>query len=806
MEPGPRILFIDAYDSFAHNIVALLQDKLDATVTTIHIDDARYLQAANPIEAADRAPTPAFLALLSTFDAAIAGPGPGNPLDASSVGLIAALWQLPDAALLPVLGICLGMQSLGAAFGGQVTRLREPRHGVVTYLSHTRQGVFRGVGEVSAVLYHSLRVEFPPEEVEGEGEEVLGLWGRRGDLLPLAYDTAVPANGPVLQAVAHAAKPFTGLQYHPESICTSPAGAQVVRNWWAGAKAWLEARGRAPGAVATQTQTQIQTQTLPQQQQRQRASSYGEDMPARIAHVRVPGTHNTAAISALLNVGGSESAEAVILESGTDASTGRPVRAETGNKSIVAVFEPERPPLRVVYFTEGRVLELWAGRGRVWRGEGVDVVKERDENGVNDVAVGSGPAESPFWGGLVGWVGYEAGLQTIEVQPSKAGAAAAAAGPDAQRRPDMAWVFVSRSVVVDHVGGGAYVQSWEETEAREKAWVARTAARLSELAKKEGAGAQEKEKEKEKEEQEQEQELDARLRAAVRHTPAQAGYEDAVRHCQESIRAGDSYELCLTAQTRVLVPRSTASAAATSHTLYSRLRTLNPAPFSAYLRLSGAHIISSSPERFLRWTRRGTCQYRPIKGTVKKSADMTREKAEALLKAPKEQAENLMIVDLVRHDLHGVVGAGNVRVTKLMGVEEYETVWQLVSVVEGDLGGAKAGISILAASLPPGSMTGAPKKRSCELLTAIEDSVPRGVYSGVLGYLDVGGGGDFSVVIRSGGVNGGGSGSVNAVSDSDYDVWTVGAGGAVTAQSDPRAEYEEMVTKLESTLRVFEAR
>jgi para-aminobenzoate synthetase len=123
-----------------------------------------------------------------------------------------------------------------------------------------------------------------------------------------------------------------------------------------------------------------------------------------------------------------------------------------------------------------------------------------------------------------------------------------------------------------------------------------------------------------------------------------------------------------------------------------------------------------------------------------------------------------------------------------MSVEEYESVFQLVSVIEGDLEGS--GIPVLAASLPPGSMTGAPKKRSCELLQELEAGKVRGLYSGVFGYLDVGGGGDFSVVIRS------------AFKWYDED-WRIGAGGAVTALSDAEAEWHEMLAKRENLLRAF---
>jgi para-aminobenzoate synthetase len=215
-----------------------------------------------------------------------------------------------------------------------------------------------------------------------------------------------------------------------------------------------------------------------------------------------------------------------------------------------------------------------------------------------------------------------------------------------------------------------------------------------------------------------------------------------------------------------------------------------------------------------------------MKGTVKKSLAPSRAEAEALLDVEKERAENLMIVDLVRHDLYGVCGAGNVAVTRLMGVEEYESVWQMVTVVVGNIpgdegnpvdGGATnmngmlraisrngsedgpqySGVDVLAASLPPGSMTGAPKKRSCELLNEIEHG-RRSLYSGVVGYMDVGGRGDWSVNIRCAF-----KWDDESRNESSQDTWYIGAGGAVTALSEDRAEREEMETKLFNTLNGF---
>ena len=170
-------------------------------------------------------------------------------------------------------------------------------------------------------------------------------------------------------------------------------------------------------------------------------------------------------------------------------------------------------------------------------------------------------------------------------------------------------------------------------------------------------------------------------------------------------------------------------------------------------------------------------------------------------------------MDLIRHDLYGVLGSGNVNVSSLMQVEEYESVYQLGSVIEGTMppppplddpetlsesSTSLSGIDVLAASLPPGSMTGAPKKRSCELLQTIEDE-PRSIYSGVLGYMCVGGG-DFSVVIRTlyKWENN------SSQDDGGVEEWKIGAGGAITTLSNAEDEWDEMLTKLKSTLRLFE--
>jgi para-aminobenzoate synthetase len=457
--------------------------------------------------------------------------------------------------------------------------------------------------------------------------------------------------------------------------------------------------------------------------------------------------------------------QAIMLESGS--KNGQPVRPETGRFSIIGCAQ-DAPSIRYCTGNHMIISDL-SGTNATHPGSMTDVWSQVESFMIANRAT-DGSSDIPFWGGLVGFVSYEAGLETIDVSQHTN-----------NDRPDVWFVFVSRSVVVDHVEKKVYIQSLEE---RDGHWFEEVEATVKELIGKPNAI---RSTNNEKSEQ--------KLPGIV--APGEAAYVRKVETCQDHIRAGDSYELCLTDQSIITYDEGSQP---NSFELYERLRNFNPAPFGAFFRLeqetedkkNGITILSSSPERFLSWSRTGKCQFRPIKGTVEKKNGLTRKQAEALLNVDKERAENLMIVDLIRHDLHGVVGSGNVKVEKLMAVEEYQTVYQLVSVIEGQLqeGSRHTGIDVLAASLPPGSMTGAPKKRSCELLTEIEGKA-RGIYSGVLGYFDVGGGGDFSVVIRT------------AFKWDDEGVWRIGAGGAVTVLSSPMAEFEEMDLKRQSCLPLF---
>lgn len=267
--------------------------------------------------------------------------------------------------------------------------------------------------------------------------------------------------------------------------------------------------------------------------------------------------------------------------------------------------------------------------------------------------------------------------------------------------------------------------------------------------------------------------------------PAAEAYMDSVRASQHEIYEGNSYEVCLTAQTNARIPNPSPEL---FFELYRRQRAHNSAPYAAYLRCGDFSVLSSSPERFLSVDEQRNAQTKPIKGTVPRGATPEEDAAAAawLRTDEKTRAENLMIVDLLRNDLSTVSDPASVRVPVLMGVESYSTVHQLVSTVSSRL---REGISAVAAAracFPGGSMTGAPKPSTMQIIERLENRA-RGVYSGALGFVSADGSANLSIVIRT------------LVAHDDGAV-TLAAGGAVVADSDPAAEYEEMLTKLRAAL------
>ncbi|MCF7985361.1 MAG: aminodeoxychorismate synthase component I [Thiohalocapsa sp.] len=261
------------------------------------------------------------------------------------------------------------------------------------------------------------------------------------------------------------------------------------------------------------------------------------------------------------------------------------------------------------------------------------------------------------------------------------------------------------------------------------------------------------------------------------------GYRARFDRVQALIRAGDCYQVNL-------ARRFSAPARGDAWPVYRRLRAINPAPFSAYLHTPGTVVMSASPERFLH-VRDGRVETKPIKGTTRRDPDpaVDRALAAALALSPKDRAENVMIVDLLRNDLGRCCVPGSVRVPRLLEVESFAGVHHLVSTVTGRLAPGQDALSLLRACFPGGSITGAPKRRTMQIIDALEGE-PRGVYCGSIGYVGFDGAMDCNIAIRT-----------LTFAEATLGFW---AGGGLVADSRCDAEWAEIGIKARAMLAVAE--
>lgn len=350
--------------------------------------------------------------------------------------------------------------------------------------------------------------------------------------------------------------------------------------------------------------------------------------------------------------------------------------------------------------------------------------------------VASGPL--PFCGGAAGYFGYDLGLAEVAVQ----------ARPSPL--PEMAIGIYDWALISDY----AERRSW---------WVGRRAARQVLPM------------------------LTARLRSepppagdfsveagTFAEAPEQEAYRAAFARVHDYLQRGDCYQVNLARRFRVGYRGDPWQA-------YCRLRALSPAPFGAYLSLPFAEVLSISPERFL-LLEQDRVETSPIKGTRPRRADSVADAAEAaaLRASEKDRAENVMIVDLMRNDLGKVCRPGSIEVSRLFELESHASVHHLVSTVTGRLREGVTAVDLLAACLPGGSITGAPKRRAMEIIDELEPA-RRGVYCGAIGYLSDDGRMDTNIAIRT---------AVCRAGEMSY--W---AGGGLVADSEADSEFEETLHK-----------
>jgi para-aminobenzoate synthetase len=549
------------------------------------------------------------------------------------------------------------------------------------------------------------------------------------DMGPDGNVTAWADDG-VVMGIEHRRRPMWGVQFHPESIATEH-GARLVENFYGLARRLRSPRWR--GAKRP-------LQAPPRNGARRAARAGSGESELRLR--TVPGEPPTEALFERL-FGDAE--HAFWLDS-ADAPTRLAQRSFLGTSA-----GPGRCVLS--YDVESGIATRHGAGGASTERASIFDLLDRELAGH---AIEPPPADLPpgLMGGFVGYLGYEL--------------KADCGSPNVHRSdmPDAVMMLANRLVAVDHLRGRTHlVALCHGDEAEAEIWLDEAEGAVRELI---AAPPQPVEPRALSEGPEG-------SHVSFRCGRGREQYLADIERSQAELAAGESYEVCLTDQIST-------DAEPDPFDLYRLLRRRNPAPFAAYLKLGEMAVVSSSPERFLSVDRERRVEARPIKGTTPRSADPERDEAlrAELNDDEKTYAEHLMIVDLLRNDLGRVCEVGSVGVPELMIVEDYATVHQLISTVSGVLEADRTAAQCARACFPGGSMTGAPKERTMEIIDDLEDEA-RGVYSGAIGWFGVDGAMDLSIVIRTIVMRPGRT--------------TIGAGGAIVMQSDPVDEFDEILLK-----------
>lgn len=367
----------------------------------------------------------------------------------------------------------------------------------------------------------------------------------------------------------------------------------------------------------------------------------------------------------------------------------------------------------------------------------------------------------PFQGGIAGFFSYDLGHYLEEIPRAL----------DDMQFPDLAVGFYDVVIAFDDHLKKSWIISSGFPEKSESARKNRALARMQSLFNKINKAVNH-------------ETASNNLRCQIESNFSEKTYCEAVVKVQNAILAGDIFEANISQRFRAQL-----SPGQNLFSIYEKLREINPAPFSAFIYWGDTVIASASPERFLKLTGKNI-ETRPIKGTRPRSHDAQQDKlfADELLASEKDRAENIMIVDLLRNDLSRVSESHTVEVTQLCGLESFETVHHLVSVIKSNLKKELDAVDLLRATFPGGSITGAPKIKAMEIITEIEKTA-RGPYCGSIGYIGFNGDMDLSITIRTIAIKN------NCI--------TFQAGGAVTIDSDPKEEYAETLVKAHALQRVF---
>ncbi len=557
--------------------------------------------------------------------------------------------------------------------------------------------------------------------------------------LPATLALTAWAEDGVIMGVRHRDRPQWGVQFHPESVLTA-LGRDLLANFAALTREHHATRPR-PGVTISRPAP---------------ATSQGDRPAARPRPVRASGqTRFRLGVRRLPAAVDAEAVFTRLFARSRRAFWLDSARAEPGLARFSFLGDDTGPHAEFVTYRVGGPVRVHARGSVCEHAGGIFGYLEREMA----TRMIDGP-RLPFGlaGGYVGYFGYELKADCGARRTHRAST------------PDACWQFADRMVVIDHQRDHTYLLALHNGSAdgarAATAWLDTVTSTLLTLPPASPA------------------------RAAL--PPARPGvcerwlargrdqYLADVEACRRQLLAGESYELCLTNSLRLPAPGDGLA-------FYRRLRRANPAPYAAYLRYGGLEVACSSPERFLTIGPDRVAETKPIKGTAPRGHTPREDHrlARQLAADPKNRAENLIVTDLLRNDLGRVCEPGSVHVPRLAAVESYATVHQLVSTIRGQLRPGADAVDCVRACFPGGSMTGAPKLRTMDILDRLEGQA-RGIYSGTIGYLSSTGQADLNIVIRTAVLANG--------------RCQIGAGGAIVLDSDPEDEYHEMLLKAQAVL------
>eukprot|EP00986_Skeletonema_menzelii_P009220 scaffold4145_cov152-Skeletonema_menzelii.AAC.4 len=706
--------------------------------------------------------------------------------------------------------------------------------------------LFNGIQQnFHVVRYHSLVVDFP-NNTSAEDSEIEPIAWCKG---LVGNEEEYPSD--ICMALRHKQYPHVGVQFHPESIGTGEAGYQIIRNFCdfayqyklnnekdrstspEGAESFL------PASAQPKTNKLVASKTSHHQIYIHRLEG-SSSLPEEVFQELFSSCENSFWL---------DSSTGKTQSDNDEDYEGCPI---TSNSRFSIMGSNDGPLSRKIeYFgiehpLEKRGLRVTSNSGNsdpsiidtdilsylretlIADGGFSDHVQMVSFNEAEDVADdetfrAAADYELPFdyRGGYVGFLGYELRhITQCSLFELEGGHGCKIDDSEASRErtnpnvPTAAFFFVDRSLLFDHHTGDWYVvgvgNSDEEIIANMIEWMKNMQSKIEDIGEISSSSFSSSH--------------GKNANYAIDFVPNRPKdqYQMDIARSHEEIRNGESYELCVTNQleAEITLPRRPDKKIHESpFDLYKILRTNNPAPFSAFMNFysrddassdasASLSICCSSPERFLsvkqdEFHRNFVVESKPIKGTIARYIGAEGERLDMvktindriiqeLRESTKDQAENLMIVDLLRNDLGRVCEVGSVYVPHLMDIESYATVHQMVSTVRGNLdGNTSNAIDVIEACFPGGSMTGAPKQRTMEILNEIEEGVSRGPYSGCLGYISLNGCMDMNIIIRSAVL----TPIPNA--DDSMESWkaSIGCGGAITALSDSNDEYDEMLLK-----------